>query len=56
LAEVSPPKYRKWLADYADWRDAGNPPEEELQWLHRTLRLVRDVVGPVDEHLTNPDS
>jgi hypothetical protein len=57
LAEVSPPKYQKWLTDYANWRDAGSPPIAALQWLHTTLRLVRDVdLGRAHEHLKNHDS
>lgn len=43
LAKVSPPEYKKWLADYASWLANGVPPDAAVNDLRNTMRLVRDA-------------
>lgn len=43
LAKVSPPEYKKWLADYASWLANGVPPDAAVNDLQNTMRLVRNA-------------
>ena len=43
LAKMSPPAYRKWLADYGKWLNSRVVPENSLEDLRRKLRMTRDT-------------